>query len=221
MLRRVVLTGLCLWTLTAVCPCGESHLLRADDKRPLAAQVTAAQQPTAQQPTTEKPASDKPSAMSPTGLTAAEQQFVNTLTNAVMEGHFTTLNNPDGGGKPERYVVQQVTKLMGDNWLILARITYGKHDAVAPVPVKVRFAGDTPMIQLTDVGVPGFGTFTARVLIHGDRYAGTWQHDDHGGHLWGTIRQLKAGETLETKPAETSPPGDNPPAAPGTAPAAE
>jgi len=27
------------------------------------------------------------------------------------------------------------------------------------------------------------------VLIYGDRYAGTWQHDKVGGHLWGRIEK--------------------------------
>ena len=40
------------------------------------------------------------------------------------------------------------------------------------------------------------GTFTARVLIYDNRYAGTWQHGKAGGHLFGRIEKIKekAGE---------------------------
>ena len=49
--------------------------------------------------------------------------------------------------------------------------------------------GDTPMITLTDLAVPTLGTFTARVFFYGDRYAGTWQHGNVGGHMFGRIEK--------------------------------
>ncbi len=36
------------------------------------------------------------------------------------------------------------------------------------------------------------GTFTSRVMVYGDRYAGTWQHDKVGGHMWGHIEHAGA-----------------------------
>jgi hypothetical protein len=51
--------------------------------------------------------------------------------------------------------------------------------------------GDTPIIPMTDMAVPGLGTFTARVMFYRGRYAGTWQHDTVGGHLWGIIERPK------------------------------
>ena len=44
---------------------------------------------------------------------------------------------------------------------------------------------------LDDVMVPGFGTFTCRVMIDGDQYAGTWSGGDHGGHMFGRIEHEK------------------------------
>jgi hypothetical protein len=36
-----------------------------------------------------------------------------------------------------------------------------------------------------DAGCP----FSARVLLDGARYAGTWSHDEKGGHLFGAIER--------------------------------
>ena len=53
------------------------------------------------------------------------------------------------------------------------------------------WAGDTPMVSLTDLTVPMLGSFTVRVIFYGDRYAGTWQHDAVGGHLFGVIEKVQ------------------------------
>ena len=71
--------------------------------------------------------------------------------------------------------------------MIHARIEYGGHDVTVPIPVRIEWAGDTPVISLTDVEVPGLGTFTARVLFYRGRYAGTWQHGETGGSQFGRI----------------------------------
>src|SRR6266852_1032308 len=70
---------------------------------------------------------------------------------------------------------------------IKARIQYGKKDFVAPIPVQVKWAGDTPVIILDKVGVAGSGEFSARVMIYDKTYAGTWSGGDHGGLLNGVI----------------------------------
>jgi hypothetical protein len=56
-----------------------------------------------------------------------------------------------------------------------------------PVPVTIEWAGDTPMITLTEQTVEGLGTFSARVLLYDGLYAGTWKHGQFGGHMWGRI----------------------------------
>jgi hypothetical protein len=40
-----------------------------------------------------------------------------------------------------------------------------------------------------NVGFPGLGTYSARVMFHGDRYVGTWQGTNHGGHMFGRIER--------------------------------
>jgi hypothetical protein len=54
----------------------------------------------------------------------------------------------------------------------------------------VRWAGDTPVIALDRVTIPALGTFSARVVLDESRYAGTWSHDEKGGHLFGVIERL-------------------------------
>ena len=121
---------------------------------------------------------------------ALEAVFKSTMENAVLTGRFTV----DGraGDREERYEIGAVTKGEGEIWIVSARIKYGQNDVTVPVPVAVKWAGDTPVITLDDLTIPGLGTFGARVLVHetGDgppRYAGTWQHDAVGGCLFGTI----------------------------------
>jgi hypothetical protein len=67
--------------------------------------------------------------------------------------------------------------------------------------VEVRWAGDTAVIMLTNVSLPGMqGKFSTRLLIDGDRYAGTWSHDKVGGHMWGSIKkQPPAAKSAESK----------------------
>ena len=75
--------------------------------------------------------------------------------------------------------------------MINARIQYGNKDVTAPIPVQVKWAGDTPVIIVDDVGVPGSGSYSARVMIYDNTYAGTWTGGDHGGLMNGVITQQK------------------------------
>ena len=51
----------------------------------------------------------------------------------------------------------------------------------------VKFAGDTPVISLTNHTVPGFGAFTARVVVYDGTYAGTWASAKPGAKQGGTM----------------------------------
>ncbi|MCA9054740.1 MAG: hypothetical protein KDA75_12940 [Planctomycetaceae bacterium] len=134
-------------------------------------------------------------------LSDAEQMFVKQLSDRVMVGQFSVEGREDPSGKPERYTIGKVTKLQDDLWTIEARIQYGKVDATVPVPVHVHWAGDTPMVSVTDLNLPLVGNeFSARVLFHGDRYAGTWQHGQVGGHMWGRLEDAPAGAAESANP---------------------
>ena len=64
-------------------------------------------------------------------------------------------------------------------------------DVTLPVVVPIEWAGDTPMVSITDFEIPGLGNeFGARVLFYDERYAGTWDHGEYGGLMYGTIEKL-------------------------------
>ncbi len=129
----------------------------------------------------------------PAVKTAAEQnelhaKFQKLLTGAKMRGLFTVDGQALQNLQEEAYDISKVEKMPeGDLWAITTRIKYGDHDLTVPVAVEVKWAGSTPVIVLDDLTIPGLGTFSARVVLHKDKYAGTWQHDAVGGHLFGTI----------------------------------
>lgn len=152
----------------------------------------------------EKPADDKSS----DSATAAEQpgpafdreqlerQFAEKLTGATLVGHFTDDSAEHTGALTEdRYTIDRVTKGKNDFWLFNARIQYEGRDVKVTLPLEVYWAGDTPVITVTKVLVPGLGVFTARILIYGDQYAGTWSGGDHGGHMFGRIERATDEET--------------------------
>jgi len=117
-----------------------------------------------------------------------ESTFKATLTKATLQGRWCSIKDGRlGPEKEDKYTILGVSKLGGDTWLIRARIQYGKTDLVAPIPVQVKWAGDTPIIMLDKAGVPGSGEYSARVMIYEKTYAGTWSGGDHGGLLNGVI----------------------------------
>src|SRR5438045_8284733 len=104
-----------------------------------------------------KPASTQPS------QEELEKRFTERLTNAVMAGQYTVGNSAP---KKDRYTIVSVQKLKDDNWLLKARVQFGNNDVTLPMIIPVKWAGDTPMISVTDIGFPGLGSYTARVLIY-------------------------------------------------------
>ena len=125
-----------------------------------------------------KPAAD--------GAAENERKFEEMMTGVTLVGHSTSTTREGLGGE-ERYAIDKVSKLAGDIWLLQARIKYGSIDLAVPIPVTIKWAGDTPVITLTDVSIPRMGTYTARVLLYRGQYAGTWSAKDHGGELFGRI----------------------------------
>jgi hypothetical protein len=125
-----------------------------------------------------------------------------TLAGSALVGHFTVTGEEDAGKlSKERYELGEVKHLGKDQWLIPARIKYGEHDVTLPLTLPIRWAGDTPMICLDEMPIPGFGVFTARVMIYRDHYAGFWAGKDHGGHLFGVIERAKNEDAAEKAPA--------------------
>jgi len=120
---------------------------------------------------------------------ALEKQFEESLSGATLVGRFTAGKSTDLA--EDKYTIQKVSKVAGETWLFHTRIQYGSRDVTVPLPLTVKWAGDTPVVTLTDLAIPGLGTFTARVLFYRGQYAGTWSGKNHGGTLFGRI--TKAG----------------------------
>ena len=115
--------------------------------------------------------------------------FEKKLSNVQFKGNFTILGKSQDNLPQESYTIKSVKKLpQGEYWLFTARIQFGKQDLTIPMPLEVKWAGTTPVITLTKVTIPGLGTFSSRVVIYKNKYAGTWTHGDVGGHLFGTIQ---------------------------------
>jgi hypothetical protein len=137
----------------------------------------------------EKPAKEEPAAPDKEALF---KQFTEQLNNAKLVGNFTMFGKEDEKLKKEEYTITSVTKIdEGDYWLFKTRVKYGDKDVTVPMPLEVKWAGDTPVITLTDTTIPGLGTFSARVVIYQDTYAGWWKHGEAGGHLFGRIEKIK------------------------------
>ncbi len=135
---------------------------------------------------------------------AHEDDHINKLSEFLsgvkLTGHFTVTGRDLGQLTAEEYYILKAEKLSeGDFWSITARIKYGNNDLTVPLVLDIKWAGNTPVITVDRLTIPGMGTFDARVIIRTDAYAGTWRHDEVGGHLFGTIERLSAEELAELR----------------------
>ena len=186
----------------------------------LAAFFAFAQEPKKEAPATDAPAKDvvrkrvvlpadappedivRRRVVLPTTDPNLEAKFKATLTNAVMDGRYCTLADGKlGPDKEDKYTIVGVEKTADGQWTISAKIEYGAVNFTAPVAVQVKWAGDTPVIIVDNIGFPGTPKYSARVMIYGDTYSGTWSAGDHGGLMHGVIRKAeeKAAKTEEKK----------------------
>ena len=115
-----------------------------------------------------------------------DRKFEETMKGVTLVGRSTRLQDDKVIGE-EKYVIEGVSKLAGDTWVFRTRLQYGGHDIPLPLPVTIKWAGDTPVITLTDLSIPGMGTYTARVVLYRDQYAGTWSGKKGGGQIFGKI----------------------------------
>lgn len=154
-------------------------------------QVSDKTRPEKQQGEAKSPGvADQQGAMSADEKAKREQSLAKYLTGAKFLGNFTIEGKSDTLPKPEAYTISKCEKLPQPNmYRLTARIKYGEIDSEVPLDLKILWAGRTPVITMDAFWIPGMGTFGARVLIHAGRYAGTWQHDEVGGHLFGVIQK--------------------------------
>ena len=121
-----------------------------------------------------------------------EKSFEKTMSDATLAGSFS-IKGKDSVGS-DRYTLGSVTKKDGDNWIFVATIQYAGHSVALPLEIPVKWAGDTPVITVDNMGIPGLGTYTARVMVFGDQYVGIWGSSDgsHGGQMWGHVEHAAA-----------------------------
>jgi hypothetical protein len=118
---------------------------------------------------------------------AREEAFAELLTGARLTGWFSDDTRPDAPPAKDSYVISRCEKADDGKWLFESVI--GESGLEIPLYVPVEWAGDTPVITLDDFPVPQMGTFDARVLFHGQSYAGTWRGEKHGGEMMGRIER--------------------------------
>lgn len=129
-----------------------------------------------------------------------EAKFIATMTNATMSGRWCLIK--DGKLTPEKedkYTIVSVKKNENNSWIINSRIEYGGFNMVVPVPVKMAWADDTPVIVVNNMGIPGGNKYSARVLVFEDSYAGTWSGPGLQGLLNGMITRTPVEEDKDEK----------------------
>ncbi len=126
-------------------------------------------------------------------LTDLERRFAEQMRGVALVGEFTIAGREDRTRNPDRYDISSVEKVGDDRWRFNTRVRYGTIDVSLPITVPMRWVGDTPVIMMTDYTIPSMGTFSVRVFFYGDRYAGTWQHGEVGGHMFGRIEKQQIG----------------------------
>lgn len=149
------------------------------------------------------PAASKPDTAKPDAEQAArEEAFGKLMSGATLEGQFTARDRADGKLANDKYTLGKVSKVADskDTWNFETRIEYGGKDFTVPIAVRVVWSGDTPVITLDKLAIPGAGTFTARVMIFNNQYAGMWDGSgNHGGLMFGKITAAKGEEKKEEK----------------------
>lgn len=122
-----------------------------------------------------------------------ETKFKETMTSVVMSGRWCSIKDGAlGEEKEDKYTIVSVEKGNGDAWTINAKMKYGNREVVAPIPVQVKWAGDTAVIVVDKLSIPGPGgyggtAYSARVLVYENTYAGTWSGGNRAGLLKGLI----------------------------------
>ena len=124
-----------------------------------------------------------------TGAGAQEERdraFEEMMSNVSLVGRSASFDGEEIAGR-EEYVIEKVSRIAGDRWLFQTTMKLGSGDVTVPIPITILWAGETPVITLTDLSIPGMGSYSARVLLFRDHYAGTWTGASGGGHVFGEI----------------------------------
>ena len=124
-------------------------------------------------------------------LTDAERQFADRMRGVTMVGTFSVWGREDRTPRTDRYEIASVEKIGEELWRFNTKMDCcGLNGSSVPIAVPMRWVGDTPMIMMTNTGLPGIGTYSVRVFFYGDHYSGTWQNEKGiGGFMSGRIEK--------------------------------
>jgi hypothetical protein len=118
-----------------------------------------------------------------------EERFKFLFTKSYLSGRWAPLK--DGALGEERtgdkYQIVSVAKGSGENWVVNAKLKYRDQEIVLPFPVRMKFDGDTAILIVDELMIPGGGTYSARLMIYERTYSGSWKGQRGGGMLYGTI----------------------------------
>lgn len=115
----------------------------------------------------------------------AEEAFAAMLTDATLNGTWAPIDKSLlGDDRKDGYHIVRATKKEGDQWILVSRMTFQGQEFEIPIPVTVKFAGDTAVMILNDLPLGDGTTWSARILFHDDVYAGSW---------WGANKEEKSG----------------------------
>ena len=127
------------------------------------------------------------------GSAEGETNFVALLKNATLKGTWAPVRQEQLGAsrKDEGYRIARVEKKDGDKWALVYLVTYEGKEIEYPMPVTVKFAGDTAVLILDNVRAGrGKANWSARVMFHEKVYTGRWWetgNKEHGGTIEGVI----------------------------------
>ena len=141
----------------------------------------------------------------PSSQEELEKAFIERMTAVTMSGTWSSLKDGVvGEARHDKYEIVGVEKTEGDSWIVKAHMKYGDREFVAPIPVKVKWAGDVAVLIVDKLTIPGPGgsggtAYSARLLIHENTYAGHWSGGDHAGLMHGVITKNAAAAPAQSK----------------------
>src|SRR4029079_7073294 len=101
-----------------------------------------------------------------------EAKFKAMLAKATLSGRWAPIKDGAlGAEKEDKYTIVSAGKVNGDSWVVNAKLKYGDREFVAPIPVKVKWAGDTAVLSVDNMQMPGGkNSYSARVLFYEHTY---------------------------------------------------
>ncbi|MGH9335571.1 MAG: hypothetical protein ACRD21_17690, partial [Vicinamibacteria bacterium] len=79
-----------------------------------------------------------------------DRKFEEMMSNASLVGQSTSFDE-EGITGAEEYVIEKVSRIAGDRWLFQTTMKLGYREVPVPIPITILWAGETPVITLTDL----------------------------------------------------------------------